>query len=169
MTKFTFDKSLPKNLALLLKERVQELSDDVFQYSKDKSGTFINFSYKEVYKEILSLALVLKKIGITRKQNVALISDNCREWALTDYALLTLGAVDVPRGCDSMGTEIRFIISFAECEFGFFETIHQLEKVLEKAEECPKLKTAIILKKSHRDSPEIINNPKIKVLYCIKL
>ena len=165
MTKFTFDKSLPKNLVLLLKERVQELSDDVFQYSKDKSGTFINFSYKEVYKEILSLALILKKIGITRKQNVALISDNCREWALTDYALLTLGAVDVPRGCDSMGTEIRFIISFAECEFGFFETIHQLEKVLEKAEECPKLKTAIILKKSHRDSPEIINNPKIKVLY----
>lgn len=165
MDKFTFDKTLPKNLALLLKERVQELGDAVFQYSKDKTGTYIAYSYNEVYKEILSLILILKKIGIKRADNVALISDNRREWAITDYALLSMGAVDVPRGCDSMGTEIRFIISFAECKFAFFETIHQLEKVLEKAEECPNLKTAIIFKKSHRDNPEIVNNGKIKVLY----
>lgn len=165
MPKFTFNKSLPKNLALLLKERAQELGNDIFQYSKDKSGNYTGYSYSQVYDEIIALALILRKLGIKRGDNVALISDNRREWALADYAILSLGASDVPRGCDSMGTEIRFIISFAGCEYGFFETPHQLEKVLEKADECPKLKTAIIFKHSSRDEETVVNNKKIKVLF----
>ena len=57
---------------------------------------------------------------------MGLISDNRKEWLVADLALLSLGACDVPRGCDSMGSEIRFILSFAECEFCFFENSRQL-------------------------------------------
>ena len=46
-----------------------------------------------------------------------------------------------------MGNEIRFIIDFADCEFACFENVRQLEKVLEKSEETPKLKTAILFDK----------------------
>ncbi|MCR5613798.1 AMP-dependent synthetase/ligase [Treponema sp.] len=165
MPKFTFNKTLPKNLALLFKERAEELSDAVFQYSKDKDSNFTGYTYVQVYDEVIALAVALKNLGVKRGDNVALISDNRREWAIADYALLSLGAADVPRGCDSMGTEIRFIISFSDCRIGFFETPHQLEKVLENTSECPKLKTAIIFKRSNRDDPNIINNKKIKVIY----
>ena len=98
MAKFTFNKSLPKNLALLLKERAQELGNDIFQYSKDKSGNYTGYSYSQVYDEIIAVALILRKRGIKRGDNVALISDNRREWALADYAILSLGASDDPRG-----------------------------------------------------------------------
>lgn len=165
MTEFSFNKNLPKNLALLLKERAEELGSDIFQYVKDKSGNFTGYSYSRVYAEVIALAAALRKLGIKRGDNVALISDNRREWALADYALLALGAADVPRGCDSMGTEIRFIISFAECEYGFFETPHQLEKVLEKIDECPKLKTAIIFKHSPRDEHAVVNNKNVNVIF----
>ena len=165
MANFTFNRAFPKNLALLFKERAHEIPDDVFQYSKmERDGDFLPYTYGQVYDEVISLALALQKMGIKRGQNVGLISDNRREWAVTDYAILSLGATDVPRGCDSMGTEIRFILNFADVEISFFETPHQLEKVLEKTDECPNLKTAIIYKKPSKSEDEIINNKKIKVI-----
>ena len=165
MANFTFNRAFPKNLALLFKERAHEIPDDVFQYSKmERDGDFLPYTYGQVYDEVISLALALQKMGIKRGQNVGLISDNRREWAVTDYAILSLGATDVPRGCDSMGTEIRFILNFADVEISFFETPHQLEKVLENTDECPNLKTAIIYKKPSTSEDEIINNKKIKVI-----
>ena len=165
MPKFTYDESLPKNLPLLLKVRAEELKDAVLQYSKDKAGKYIPYSYRQVYEEVISLALALKEVGIKRGANVALISDNRREWLLADFALLSLGCADVPRGCDSMGTEIRFIISYADCEYGFFETPHQLEKVLEKIDECPKLKTVFLFNRPAGDEAEKIENCGLKIIY----
>lgn len=165
MPKFTFKKDYPKNLALLFKERAAEIPNDVFQYSKlERDGDFLPYTYGQVYDEVISLALALRKMGVKRGQNIGLISDNRREWAVTDYAILSLGATDVPRGCDSMGTEIRFILNFADVEISFFETPHQLEKVLENTSECPNLKTAIIIKNPSKTEVDIVNNGKINVI-----
>ena len=163
MPRFTFDKTYPKNIPLMFKTRAEELQDDVFQYSKDKDGNYQAYTYNQVYNDIISLALALREMGVTRSSNVGLISDNRREWAIIDYALLSLGAADVPRGCDSMGVEIRFILNFADCKFSFFETPRQLEKVLEKAEECPNLDTAIIIKELTPEEEAIKNNGKFNV------
>jgi len=143
MFHYTF-RELPKNLPLMIKKQVQEVPDTTLQASKNKEGKFEYFSYQSVYDDFIALAYQFKKMGIQKGSNVALISDNRREWLLTDYALLSLGAADVPRGCDSMGNEIRFIISYADCKTGVFETGHQLNKVLEKADEVPLMKTAIV-------------------------
>lgn len=168
MPKFTF-REIPKNLPLLFKARAEELGDAVFQRSKNADGQFETYSYARVYDEVISLSLALKKIGIKRGANVALISDNRREWLITDFAIQSLGAADVPRGCDSMGNEIRFIINFADCEFGFFETPHQLEKVLEKKDECPDFKTAILFNHPTKDEEKITKSKKVKVLYFDEL
>lgn len=164
MARYTFDRTYPKNLALMLKQRVEELQDDVLQYSKDKDGNFQAYSYKDVYEEIMALSVALKDLGVKRGDNVGLISDNRREWALIDYSLLSLGAADVPRGCDSMGVEIRFILNYADCKISFFETPHQLEKVLEKADECPNLETAVIIRTPTAEEESIIKNAKFKVI-----
>ena len=144
MTKFPLDKTLPKNIPLLIKQRAKENADVYLQASKNKKGEFDYYTYKQVYDIVIQLALALRKIGVKRGSNVALISDNRKEWLWTDLAILSLGAADVPRGCDSMGNEIRFIINFADCEIGFFENARQLEKVLENIKEVPNLKQAYI-------------------------
>ncbi len=138
------DTSLPENIPLLFKKKANELQSLTFQASKDEKGNFINYSYADSYKSVLALAAGFKVLGISRGENVAFISDNRREWLLCDLALLSIGAVDVPRGCDSMGNEIRFIISYSECKTGIFENFAQLNKVLEKKEEVPLLERAII-------------------------
>ncbi len=138
------DKTLGKNLPILLRTKVQEIPNYTLQAVKNKSGVFVHYSYSQVYQHVIELAYSLKKLGIKKGDKVGLIADNRREWLITDYALLSLGAIDVPRGCDSMGIEIRFILNFAECKVAFFENSNQLMKVLEKIEEVPLLKTAIL-------------------------
>jgi len=144
MKQYTVDTTLPKNLPLLMKSRAEQYPDTVLQASKNSKGEFEYFTYKKVYEDVLITALALQEMGIKKEDRVGLISDNRREWLITDLALLSLGACDVPRGCDSMGSEIRFILSFAECSFCFFENARQLEKVLEKREDVPSLKTAVL-------------------------
>lgn len=139
-----FDTSIPKTLPLLLRSRVVSCPDVTLQAAKNANGDFEYYSYKQVYERVVEFAWALRQFGIRRGDHVALISDNRREWLVTDMALLSLGAADVPRGCDSMGSEIRFIISYAECRTGFFETDRQLCKVLEKRDEVPLLERAVL-------------------------
>ncbi|MCM1321937.1 MAG: long-chain fatty acid--CoA ligase [Bacteroides sp.] len=144
MKKFTFNKDLPENLPLLFKMRTEQCSNIYFQAAKDASGTYQYYTYASVYDNVIALAAELRALGVSRSEAVAIISDNRREWFITDMALLSLGAADVPRGCDSMGAEIRFIIAYTNCSVGFFENGKQLAKVLEKAEDVPLLKTAVL-------------------------
>ena len=161
MIHYTFDKTLPKNIPLLFKKRAEEFPDIKLQAYKNAQGKFEYSSYSRVYNEVICYAAALSQLGIKKGSNVALISDNRREWLITDLAIQSLGGADVPRGCDSMGNEIRFIIDFADCEFACFENVRQLEKVLEKSEETPKLKTAILF---DRPETEPANCP-FQILY----
>ncbi len=138
------DKTLGATLPILLRNKVSEIPNYTLQAVKNKSGVFVRYSYSQVYQHVIELASSLKKMGVKKGDHIGLISDNRREWLITDYALLSLGAADVPRGCDSMGVEIRFILNFADCKISFFENARQLQKVLEKIEEVPQLKTAIL-------------------------
>lgn len=162
MAKFPFNPDIPKNVALLFKEKVEKNPDVNLQAAKNKEGVFQYYTYKQVYDTVINLAVAMRTIGIHRGSNVALISDNRAEWLWTDLSLLSLGAADVPRGCDSLGNEIRFIISFADCEVGFFENVKQLNKVLEKQEEVPLLKTAVIFEAFNES--ELAAKTSIKII-----
>jgi long-chain acyl-CoA synthetase len=139
-----YDKTLPKNLPLMFQDRALTFGNSVVQAAKNKEGKFENYTYKQVYQEIIAFAAKLRDLGIKRGNLVGLISDNRREWMITDFAIMSLGACDVPRGCDSMGKEIRFILNYVKCDFSFFENAKQLQKVLEDISEVPSLKVAIL-------------------------
>ena len=114
------------------------------QAAKGSDGKFVNYSYKDFYNTVIGLALAFKQLNVQKGENVALISDNRREWLLADMGLLSLGAVDVPRGCDSMAREITYIISFSNCRIAIFENEKQFYKITESDAEMPDLKTVIL-------------------------
>ncbi len=51
---------------------------------------------KQVYGRVRALAETLQRWGIGKGDRVALVGDNRWEWPVTDYAILAIGAVDVP-------------------------------------------------------------------------
>lgn len=158
-------KGLGETIPALLKNKVKKIPNYTLQAVKNKSGIFVRYSYSQVYQHVVELAWAFKKLGIKKGDRVGLMSDNRREWLICDYALLSLGAIDVPRGCDSMGIEMRFILNFAECEFSIFENARQLQKVLEKIDEVPLLKTAILFDHLDEKTKQEAKEKGIEIVY----
>ncbi len=131
----------------MLQARAVCRPDLTAQSVKNGNGEFENVSFMTLYTDVLNFACALREEGIRRGDNVGLMSDNRREWLVADFAVLALGAADVPRGCDCAGSESRFILSFTGCAVSFFENARQLRKVLEKPEDVPRLKTAVLFEK----------------------
>ena len=157
------DKSLPKNLPLLIKDRAWNYGDYICQRARNKDGKYANYTYKETYSDILAFAIAMQEIGVKRGSHVGLIADNRREWLVTDLALLSLGAADVPRGCDTMSTEICYILDYADCLHSFFENGKQLEKLLDNADKAPNVKTVILFDAASEETLEKAKSKGIKV------
>lgn len=161
--KYTILQGLPKTLPLLLKKRVEENPNINIQAAKNKNGKYEFYTYGEFYENVIAFSYALKKIGVTRGANVALISDNRKEWLISDFAIQSLGGADVPRGCDSMGPEIRFIINFADCETALFENEKQLLKILDAPTEVPNLRYAIMFEQTSQETIAKAKENKITV------
>ncbi len=122
------------------------------QMHKDEKGVFQTTTFRELYDQVRQFAAGLRELGVLREENVGLISDNRQEWFVTDLALLSLGAADVPRGCDSNAEEIAYILSFSQCRLAVLENVRQFEKVIAKEKELPDLKKVIIIDSNTKDA-----------------
>lgn len=134
---------MERTLPLVLRARAAAAPETVAQYSKDAGGVFRPTSYAQLYDEVRTLAAGLLVLGVVRGDHVGLISDNRKEWLVTDFALLSIGAADVPRGCDSTDREIAYILGFSDCRLSFVENRKQAEKILSHVGELPLLKVLV--------------------------
>ena len=119
--------------------------DAVAVLSKDGGDAFQPTSFAALVAEVATVAAGLAAHGVARGDHVGLICDTRKEWLLIDQALLGLGAVDVPRGSDSTGDEIAYILGHADCKTTCVENAAQLAKVAGIKERLPELATAIVL------------------------
>ncbi|MCL2763554.1 MAG: AMP-binding protein [Treponema sp.] len=132
-------------LPRIIQKNVQDYPNHVAQYSKDQNDVFQSTTFTEMYNEILSCAAGLREEGIKRGDHVGFISDNRKEWLITSFGLHCLGAVDVPRGCDSMAEELAYILSFGDCKTAVLENEGQLAKILPMRDKMPQLATLILI------------------------
>lgn len=128
----------------LFRERVRTAAGSTVQHSKDKSGTFQAVSWKEMHDRACRIAGGLLALGVKRGDHVGIISDNRKEWLATDYAVLAIGAADVPRGSDSMAQEVKYILNHAGCGVTFAENEAQTEKILSVKDGIPALHTIVV-------------------------
>lgn len=79
-------------------------------------------TYEKFFEDVLILARAFKANKVRRGDKVFLLSDNRYAWIVTDMALQALGAVSVPRGCDTPPSEIEYIVTHSESEIIILET-----------------------------------------------
>jgi long-chain acyl-CoA synthetase len=125
-------------------EQVKTSPDVAAQYSKNEGGEFKPTSYAGLLEDVKRFAAGLLELGLGRGDRVGLISDNRREWMVTDLAVLGLGAADVPRGCDATEGEIGYILGFSECRIAVLENEKQLGKIVARKASMPLLATVIL-------------------------
>lgn len=96
-----------KTIPQIFEQTVKNYPGFSVQMSKDQQGVFQSVNYSQLFSDVNALAASLSERGIQRGDLVGLISDNRSEWLLSDLAVLTLGAADVPRGRDAMPYEMQ--------------------------------------------------------------
>ncbi len=135
---------MAESIPRLLQEIVAQYPDVAAQMSKDANGVFHPRTYAELYREVQRFAAGLQTLGVERGDHVGLISENRAEWFVSDLALLSLGAADVPRGNDSMPQELVYILSFSECAVVLVENGEQLKKVASVRGDIPTMKQFVV-------------------------
>jgi long-chain acyl-CoA synthetase len=111
---------------MLLDVRDRFGSRDAFVYRAAR-GEF-TVPYEKFFEDVVLLARGLRSRGVRKGAKVLLLSDNRYEWIVTDLALMSLGAVDVPRGTDTPAKELEFIIRHSGATFLIFETADLLRR-----------------------------------------
>ncbi|MCQ2592096.1 MAG: long-chain fatty acid--CoA ligase [Treponema sp.] len=127
--------TLPK----LVKHSAEQYSEVVAQFKRLKDGNFEPVTYRQMYQNSLDFAAALIQLGVQRGDPVGLISDNRAEWIYSDLAIMSLGGMDVPRGCDATIIDLEKILSITECKIVIAENNSQLNKILSIKEKLPHL------------------------------
>jgi long-chain acyl-CoA synthetase len=90
-------------------------------------------TYLEVKKEVIKLAIALKRLGISEGDRAIIISENRPEWVITDLALVCLGAVNVPIHSVLSSSQLADIIKEIKPSAIFFSDHEQEAKLLDIA------------------------------------
>ena len=91
---------------------------------------WVPISAPELYRNVVGLAHALERWGIGKGDRIAILSENRPEWTMSDFAILSLGAVTVPIYPTQTPDQISFILNDAAVRAVIVSTQHQLEKVL---------------------------------------
>jgi O-succinylbenzoic acid--CoA ligase len=93
--------------------------DPALQTISNDSAAIITYnstlSYRQLNDNINSVAIYLSKSGISRGDNVAIISENSQEYVVVILALWKLGAVPVPLNLRLLPHELKELTSLAGC------------------------------------------------------
>ncbi len=153
-----------KTLPGLFRNRALAHPEIMVQAYRGQDGKFITRTYRDLYNDVLDFAVALNGLGVVRGDHVGLIADNRKEWLISDLAIQTLGAADVPRGCDSMEKEIAFILSTTDCRLTIAENAHQLKKILANHKELKSLETVILMQEPSEEDLKAAKKASVKLL-----
>ena len=81
--------------------------------------TWVHLGGERVIERIKSVALGLYEMGVRAGDHVAIISENRPEWSITDLAILSLRAVNVPIYTTQAADQIRYILEDSRAKILF--------------------------------------------------
>jgi long-chain acyl-CoA synthetase len=107
------------------------------------SGAYRSISHTEVADRVRHAARGLSSLGVRRGDRVAILSENRPEWAVADFACLTIGLTDVAIYPTLPADQIAYMLKDSGAVAIFVSNKAQAEKIREIRVQLPALKTVI--------------------------
>jgi long-chain acyl-CoA synthetase len=96
---------------------------------QDEFGHWLPISSDQIYQRVRALAEALLGWGAQAGDRIAIVSENRWEWAITDFATLAIGAVNVPIYPTLTGEQIAVLLQDAGCRIAIVSTRQQFDKL----------------------------------------
>ena len=96
---------------------------------QDEFGQWQPIASSQIYQRVRAVAQAFLGWGVQKGDRIALIAENRWEWAVTDFATLAIGAVDVPIYPTLTGEQVAGLIRDAGCRIALVSTRQQFDKL----------------------------------------
>ena len=104
--------------------------DMVYHWEKSKTnslymtqpignGKVVEYTWGRAVDEARRMASYLKSLNLPEKSRVGLISKNCAQWIMTDWAIWMAGHISVPLYPTLNADTVNYILNHAECDVLF--------------------------------------------------
>jgi long-chain acyl-CoA synthetase len=97
--------------------------------TQDATGAWHPISGAQVYQRVRAVAEAFTSWGIRKGDRIAVLGENRWEWAITDFATLAIGAVDVPIYPTLTAEQIGVLLADSGARIAVVSTCAQYEKV----------------------------------------
>lgn len=95
---------------------------------------YVSISYQELYRRVFQCARGLHALGVSAGDRVSILSESCHEWAVCDWAIISLGAISVPIYPTLTAPQVLEILSDAQPKVLICKDDKQLKKALQALE-----------------------------------
>ncbi len=93
------------------------------------AGQWKKMSTAEVVNQIEAMALGFLDLGLKKGDMVAIMSENCVEWSITDLAIMKAGGISVPIYPTSAEKDVEFICNHCEAKYLFVRGAELWERI----------------------------------------
>jgi long-chain acyl-CoA synthetase len=150
--------SEPRNLNELFLTAVERFGSKQAALRVKRDGAWQDITHQELARRVKHAALGLKAIGIAPGDHVAILSHNRPEWAIVDYACLSIGCADVPVYPTLPTPQVSYILQDSASRAVFVENADQYEKVAAIRDEIPQVEHVIAFDVAEgMDGPGVIS------------
>jgi len=125
-------------------DRVAERGDGVALREKD-FGIWQRVTWNEYLTRVRRFALGLIALGFRRGDQLAILSENRRQWLYADLATICLGGVTVGVYPTSPYPEVHYVVKHSNARFVVCEDQEQTDKILEVIDDLPELQSIIVI------------------------
>ena len=116
--------------------------DNLLMFKKD--GTYVSLSSRDVWDRVRFLSLGLRALGLQPRDKLIILSENCPDWVMTDFAALCAGATTVPIYPTLMPEQIKYIIDDSDAKVVVCSTRELWHKVESVRKDLTKVTHAIL-------------------------
>ena len=132
------------NLAAMFFDQARHLGDKPLFWAK-RGGAFESISWRHAAAKVGALAGGLKALGVVPGDRVQLVSENRPEWAISDLAIMTTGAITVPAYVTNTPADHLHVLTDSGAKGAIVSTRALAERVLAAAKEAPSLEFVITM------------------------
>ena len=115
---------------------------EVMRWPQD--GRWTSISAGELYGKVRALAKMLEGWGVRAGDRIVLIAENRWEWQVTDFAVLALGAIDVPLYGTITSEQLGYMLNDSGAKVAIVSNREQYRK-LRQAGDLPALERVVLM------------------------
>ena len=144
----------PQTLVDLFEEAATHKSrPDALLVKRD--GDFQPLSSADVRSQVQGLIAGLADLGAEPGDRIALLSENRPEWLVSDIAILSAGAINVPVYPTLPSNQIEGLLNDAGVKIIILSTPEQLEKIREIEAKIPSLRATVVMDLEEAESDSL--------------